>query len=141
MLIDKRSTFARELSIPAAGGPDKFGESLPLDVRSDLGQGENLYMIVNVPVAAAGGTSVYLELVTANNEALTSSTVVMPLGTFLTAGMTVGALLYAGPIPSAFYNTFVGLRATVVGTFSAGKLNAFLSDQPIGWRTYADGNS
>lgn len=140
MLIDKRSTFARELSIPAAGGPAKFGDSLPLSVRSNLGIGESLWLVVNVPVAAVGGTSVALELITASDEALTANIASLgTLGTFLTASMTLGATLSITTLPQAFYNTFIGLRHTTTGVFTAGKLNAFLTMEPGQWRAYANG--
>lgn len=140
MLLDKRSTFARELSIPAAGGPAKFGDSLPLDVRSDLGVGNELSLVVNVPVAAAGGTSVALELVSATDEALTADLMVIQgLGTFALAQMTLGATLYIGGLPSAFYRPFIGVRHTTVGAFTAGKLNVFLTMEPGQWRAYANG--
>jgi hypothetical protein len=138
MLLDKRSTFARELSIPAAGTA-KFGEAIPLSVRANQGEGYPLYLVVSVPVAGVGGTSFALELVTDDNEALTSPTVLAALGTWPLASLTLGAQLFAGPIPQAFYETFVGLRQTTVGVFSAGKINAFLITDPPSWRAYANG--
>ncbi len=141
MMIDKRSTFARELSIPAAQAAAKFGEAIPLGVNQDQGGNYPLYLVVNVPVAAAGGTSITIELVTDDNASLTTPTSVVSLGTFALAALTAGAQLYSGAIPVGNYETFMGIRLTVVGTFSTGKLNIFLTLDPPQNRFYPEANN
>lgn len=137
-LLDKRSTFARELSIPAEGGPTKFGEAIPLDTAVNLGAGAPLWLVISVPVAGVGGTSVVFEFVTSAVDALSSPTILWTSGTFLTAALTQGAILTSMALPSVNYGLFMGLRATVVGTYSAGKINAYLTMEPPAWNTYPE---
>lgn len=143
MLIDKSWLFAQNEDLAGSAGTAKIGAAFDASVRADQGVGEPLWLVAMVgDEALAGGTSVAIQLVTADNEALTTNvTVLAQSATVLTAAGAIGASLWAIQLPSAYYRQWIGLRAVEVGTFSGGTITAFLTQQPDQWRAYAEGNN
>lgn len=143
MLIDKSWLFCDDEDLAGSAGTAKIGDAFDSGVRADWGVGEPLWLVCLIgDEALAGGTSLTLQLVTADNEALTTNvTVVATSATVLTAAGTLGTTLWALQLPSTYYREWIGLRAVEAGTFSAGSVTAFLTQQPDQWRAYAEGNN
>lgn len=142
MLIDTRTTFAWETALAGSAGTAKIGDAIDLSVESNMGEGYPMYLVISMSEAAAGGTSAAFNLVTADDEALTTNAVtLLSTGAIVTADLPAGALAIVVAIPKADYARWLGLTATEVGTFSAGSIRAFLTQDPPAWRAYPEGNN
>lgn len=93
---------------------------------------EELWLVVQVLVAfttgAAGTLTTTLESDSAST--LASSPVVhaqLGAAALVSATLIAGFTIYRGPLPSADYKRFLGLRYTVASTFTAGTTLAFLT--------------
>jgi len=143
MILDERNEFAGGVAIPAAG-TNLVGDVIYLgDVHRDIGNGQPIYWYGTVSPDVAGGTSIQLQLITDDNAAMASPTVVatgavVPLAQLQENPMVVMASL---PLEGVAYEEYLGIRAVVVGTFSAGTLTSGLTLDPHGWRAYPEGNN
>lgn len=98
----------------------------------EIGAGNPYWLNIRIGTAFAGGTSILFELSYDTATPIdASSTVVWQTPAILTAAMTAGAWIMRMPLP---YNIdeeqFVGLFYTVVGTMTAGTINAWLDNGP-----------
>ena len=64
-------------------------------------------------------------------------TVHFTTGAILTAALTINAQLAVIALPAGLYEKYLGLRYTVVGTYTLGKISAFLTRDVQTWRPYA----
>jgi len=97
----------------------------------DIGTGKPIHVIVVIDEAFDNLTSLAFELISSASSNLSSPTTVATLGTALLAGLTAGARIDLGPLPSGISQRYVGLNYNVTGTNpSTGKVTAFLS--PMG---------
>jgi predicted RecA/RadA family phage recombinase len=97
--------------------------TVDLSTARDIGEGQDLYGRFQVSTAAAGGTSVEFQVVTADNAALsTNVTVIGSTGAIATAALTAGARFACGVNPRIANNgqRYVGLRYVIVGAMTAG---------------------
>lgn len=146
MLIDSRSRFAVPTALStAAPATAKFGEALDMSVASDLGEGHPIYLFARVSTAATSGGSatLVLQLVTADNEALTTNVeVVWQTPSFPVASLTLNARLAQVSLPYYNYRRWIGLRQ-VIGTaaLTAGAVEAFLTTDQSAWRAYPEAAS
>lgn len=89
----------------------------------DLGEGEDLYGRFEVTTAAAGGTSIEMQIIVADDAALTTNVIVIgTTGAIPVASMTAGAR-FACAINPRLANKgqrYVGARYVSVGTTTAG---------------------
>lgn len=87
-----------------------------------------VWLVVSVNTTFVGGTSLTVTMETADNAGLSvNSQVLIGSATFPLASLTAGTQLLAVPIPSKSYRRYVGPRYTVVGTMTAGALDAYLA--------------
>jgi hypothetical protein len=106
----------------------------------DIGQGQALEIMIEVIQAFAGGTSMQVQLVTADDAAISVNvTPIVIEPAVLTAALTAGKLIplhwdRSAPSPARRY---VALQYTTVGTMTAGSVNAFAvtSVQDVGNNT------
>jgi hypothetical protein len=141
MLIDTRTQFAENAAFDGGAGTVKHGDAIDLSVApTDQGEGYPLFFVASIgTTAGAGGTSLAVNLVTADNEALDSNPVtLLSTPAIATASLTAGARLIAVPLPKATYKRWLGVTITRVGTLSAGTLRTFLVQDPPNWRAYKD---
>ena len=99
----------------------------------DIGQGEDIYLVVNTAVACTDVSSdatLVVTLETATDAGLTTGAVVhFSTGTLAFASFaTAGTGLIAVKLPAADYKRYLGLRYTVAsGPLTAGAFDAFLT--------------
>lgn len=142
MLIDTRTTFAYEEDVDGTAGTVKLGKAIDLEVLADQGEGYPLYFVALVSTAAAGGTSIAVNLVTADNAALDSNPVtLLSTPAIAIATLVAGYRIIAVAIPKASYKRYLGMTITRVGTVTAGAISGFLVQDPPAWRAYAEGNN
>lgn len=146
MLIDERTTFAWETTIPTATGAAKFGEVIDLTAEdTNQGEGYPLYLVILITTAmtSSGSATIKFELVTDEADDLDTEDVVLletPQADF--DDFAVGDFVIVVPIPKADYKQYLGVRS-VVGTaaLTAGAATAFITRDPPAWRAYPEGNN
>jgi len=76
---------------------------------------------IRVGAAYVGGTSITWELVSADNEALsTNPQVIASTGAILTANLTINTIVAEIALPRNIPRRYLGVKGTVVGVMSAG---------------------
>jgi hypothetical protein len=139
-LINGTGTFLSEQSFDA-GTVDEMVAAFQArgDVRHDVGDGNPLFLNVQIveDVDSAGGAATLkVELITADNEELTSNVVSHAItGTALAEAVLVAGKKFPFPVtlpPGLGADQYVGLRFTVGGeAITAGKVDAWLSQKPV----------
>lgn len=92
----------------------------------EIGEGADLFFVFTVGTAFAGGTSITFQIVTDNNDALSSPTVIAATAAIVTASLTAAAQ-FVVPIPpqvASLGERYLGAQYTVSGTYSAGTVTA-----------------
>lgn len=158
MIFDDRNEFADAASVAAAAGTALIGDVIDLGtVHRGIGGGQPLYLVIttDTEIITAGGVgTVKFQLVSDAQAAIAtdgSATVHIDTGTFVSAAASgnanqfnVGGIIFCGPLPieGKVYEEFLGiLCVTATATTTAGKINAFLTLDPIGWQSYAEGTN
>lgn len=140
MILDERTEFLDAFTIPAAGTAI-VGDVIDTGIARDLGNGRDIWWYVSADVAGAGGTSIAVNLVTDDNAALATPTVIASSGTIALASMTpAGKMLYMIPLPveGVPYERYLGIQLVTTGVFSAGAISSGLTLDPKGWKAYPD---
>lgn len=144
MILDERSEFADATTIPTATGRSLLGDVMDLSVARDIGDGEPLYLVVQIDTAvtSAGSATVSFELVSDAQAAIAvdgtaslhAASAAIPKAT-LVAGYT--AFVVALPREGVAYERYLGVISNVgVATLTAGKANAFLTHDPAKYKAY-----
>lgn len=148
MICDKLLTFADDTALnTGAAGSYIIGDQVDLQVARNVGAVlgfATLYLVLTVQTTAtsAGAATATFDLVTDDNGALASPTVLASTATFAVAGMTAGAVLGVLALPvGGTYERYLGIQQrTGVAAFTAGKINAFLTTTPPFRYAYAQGD-
>jgi hypothetical protein len=142
MILDERLEFADALSCVANVGNAILGDVIDLGASPtlrDIGNGEPLYLVIQVDTAVVGTTSTVQWQLASDSTAnlATSKTVHLDTGAIAEAALVAGyTKIYALPV-EATYERYLGLWQTVaVNNLSAGKINAFLTREPAKWASY-----
>lgn len=156
MIMDERLEFADAASVAAAAGTALIGDVIDLgSVHRDIGSGQDVFLVITVDTeiitAGAAGT-IKFQLVSDAQAAIAtdgSATVHIDTGTFVTddaaandAQMNAGGVIFCGRLPNEgkVYEEFLGILAVVATTtVTAGKINAFLTLDPISHGIYPEG--
>ena len=147
MITDALNTFCDNVALnTGAAGDYLLGDYIDLGVARDpsaKGDGGQVFLVITVDTAATSGGSATgaFSLLTDGDAALGSPVVLFTTPAFAVANMTAGALLACVALPiSASYERYLGIRQTTgTAAFTAGKINAFLTNTPPARRAYADG--
>lgn len=92
--------------------------------------GEDLFINVNVGTAFAGGTSIRAVLWTDDTTTVTDGADIISGDVVLTAAATAGSSLLRVNLKGLPLQQYIGLQYVVVGTMSAGTVDAFLAITP-----------
>lgn len=131
MIIDQQNLFSDAQAITATANSSNVIDTLPSggpNTKSGIGDGEDMTLFAQVGSAAfAGGTSLQIQLVSADDSALsTNATVHYDTGAVALASLTAKARLIGVDLPYGKFRRYVGLKYTVVGTMTAGAITAGL---------------
>jgi len=108
------------------------------DAARDMGPGEPLYLVVQVgETDFAGGTSIAFDFETATDLAFTSPVDKIVIAAIATANLTAGTEVIKVRLPHGLLR-FVRMEYTVVGTFTAGAINAYISKDVDSWKAFPD---
>lgn len=147
MILDERNEFCDATALnTGAAGSYLLGDVIDLGaVPGDIGNGQPLYLVIQVDTAATSGGSATGNFTLASDAQAAiatdgSATVHSTTGAIAVAALTAGRT-FCIPVPNIgnTYERYLGiLQTTAVAAFTAGKINAFLTLDPTGWRAYPD---
>lgn len=151
MILDERSEFCDAVALNTGGAASYLlGDVIDLTVARDIGGGEaDLWLVIQVDTTATSGGSATaaFSLVSDAQAAIATDgtatvhhvTSAIPVAT-LVAGYTVATIPLPRGIPA--YERYLGiLQTTAVAAFTAGKINAFITDNPGKWTPYTRGDA
>lgn len=151
MILDERNEFCDATALNT-GGANTYviGDQIDLGAARDVGNGQPMYLVIQVAtgINAAGAGTVQFQLVSADNDALTSNPVVhLQSAAFVTSTTTgnaggtlaAGASLFAVALPmeGVAYKRYLGIRqVTGAQAITAGAVDAFLTHDVAKWKSY-----
>lgn len=146
MITDKLATLADAVALnTGAAGNYTIGDVIDLGAAQQLNDPEKLFLVIVMDVTATSGGSATaaFALLTDDNAAMSSPTVVWQGNAVAVASLVAGYRYAVVQIPKgASLERYLGLRqVTGTAAFTAGAVNAFLThDVPANlWRAYSDG--
>lgn len=133
MIMDQQSLFSDAQAITGTANSSNVIDTLPSggpNTKSGIGDGQDITLFAQVMTAFAGGTSVDIQLVSADDAALSVNPIVhYDTGVVALAALTAKARLIQVVVPDGKFRRYVGLKYTVVGTMTAGTITAgFVED-------------
>ena len=125
MILDKLLNICQSQDLGGSEGTSTIlgTYSVDLGAAKVLAGGKQLYMIITIEEAFAGGTSVDFQVITDSAAALATSVVIgSSTGAITTANLTVSRSPIVLPIGNAIRSSdqYLGIQFGVVGTFTAG---------------------
>ena len=136
MILDERSEFTDALDVSSTTGTTLEGDVIDLTVARDIGQGQPIYLVIQVTTlfASGGSATVNFRLRSDGVAAIhaTTSTAHVETGAIAFASLTLGAQ-FVLPLPSEglAYERFLGVQVvTATATTTAGSVNMFLTTEP-----------
>jgi hypothetical protein len=150
MILDAQLVFDDTVLLTATRNSTNIIDLSPLygsNVNRELGVGEEMYVVVLVPVAltSAGATTLQITLVSDSAATLVATPVVLytgpviPKATLVAGYRALCVKLPAGQPASTLYQRFLGLIYTVTtGPFTGGSVYAFMVKDIQADAYYAD---
>lgn len=146
MILDERTEFCDATALNTGGAASYLlGDVMDLEIARDIGNGEPFYLIISVDTAATSGGAATGNFTLASDAQAAiavdgTATVHATTGAIAVAALTAGrTFVIPVPLQGNVYERYLGiLQTTAVAAFTAGKINAFLTLDPTGWKSYAD---
>lgn len=147
MILDERTEFCDAVALNTGGaGTYLLGDVIDLEVARDIGQGEPVWVVIQVDTTATSGGSATGNFIVASDAQAAiatdgSATVHLQSGAIAVASLTARTTILASRLPSEgnVYERYLGiLQTTAVAAFTAGKINAFLTWNFAKFKAYAD---
>ena len=147
MILDVFAEFADATAVNTGGVASYLvGNVMELDaVSRDIGQGQPVYLVIQVDTAIASATGSFKFKLCSDAQAAIAvdgtQTIHLETGAKLQAALTAGTLVACVALPMGLvYEQYLGIvQETITAAATAGKINAFLTMDPTGWRAYPDG--
>jgi hypothetical protein len=147
MILDEFNEFADATALnTGAAGSYLIGDVIDLGAMTqDIGNGEPLYLVMQVDTTATSGGSATGQFHLASDAQAAiavdgSATVHFSTSAIPVATLTSGYTIAIVAIPHGTYERYLGiLQTTAVAAFTAGKINAFLTHDPAKWVATPDG--
>ena len=154
MILDERNEFADAASVAAIAGTALIGDVIDLGAADSLaGNSDGLYLVIQVDteiITGGNAGTIQFSLASDAQAAIAtdgSATIHATSASIVTDGTDAnGALCKAGAyplvveLPRGTYERYLGVLCTIgTTTVTAGKINAFLTNDPPAWKATADG--
>lgn len=155
MYLDERTEFADATAMnTGAAGTYNVGDVI--DTRALSGattidpnvtkdhEGSEQYLVIQIDTTATSGGAATAQFQLVSDSTTTISTdgtqTIHYTGPAIAVATLVAGYRYCAiPLPSGSYERYIGVQqVTGVAAFTAGKINAFLTNDPALWRPYAD---
>ncbi|HSV75179.1 MAG TPA: hypothetical protein VLH79_15580 [Chthonomonadales bacterium] len=148
MILDKFLEFSDAQAVTATAISTNVVDLYPLggNASRDIGNGENIYLIVRTLAAATdvgSDATLTVTLESSNAEALSASTVHFSTGALAFATFSpAGTELARFKLPGGNYLRYLGVRYTVAnGPLTGGTFDAFIVKDDQAYRSYAVGST
>ena len=150
MLLDERTEFADATSV---GTPNSttvnVGNIIDTSVIRDVGQGQPVYLIITIDTAVTSGgsaTVAFLLVSDSTSSIATNGNATKHIETDAIAVASLSAgyrMVMVLPAESPAYERYLGfqVKETSGNALTAGNVNAFLSFDSHGWKSYPDANN
>lgn len=152
MWVDDTLEFADATALDTTGtNTDNIGDLIDLGAAGeDIGNGEPLYLVVQVTTAVTSGGSATVSFQLASdstttvavdgNQSIHVVSDAYPVAS-LVAGFEVVLPVPPGGGGAAFERYLAFQTTTGTAALTAGNVNAFLTREPAVWKAYADANN
>jgi len=151
MIMDELLEFADATALDTSGtDTDLIGDVIDLGSAPtnpvELGNGQPIYLVIQVDTAVTSGGSATVDFKLVSDAAAAiatdgSASVHYSSGAIAKASLVAGFELVV-PVPVGVdvpYERYLGIQTTTgTAALTAGKINAFLSLDPKGWKSYPD---
>lgn len=147
MLMDERNEFCDATALNTGGAASYLiGDVIDLGLAGrNIGNGNDVLELVikvdTLPTSGGSATAAF-HLVSDAQAAIAvdgSATYHFSSKAFTIAEMAAGTVLVKIKLPSGNYERYLGiLQTTAVAAFTAGKVDAFLTEGVADWKAYAD---
>lgn len=144
MIIDSRLEFCDATALNT-GGAGTYLLGSQVDLGTDgVNDVDGLYLVINVDTAATSGGSATAQFTLASDASASiatdgSATVHYQTAAIPVASLTAGTYVARVELPKGTYERYLGiLQTTGTAAFTAGKINAFLTNDPNTWKSFAD---
>ena len=147
MIFDKLAEFCDATALnTGVAGSYFIGSAVDAGPVRDLGAGKPLYLVITVDTAATSGGAATGEFQLRSDDTSTinptTGSLHVSTGAIALANLSIGKrFMLALPVEGIAYERYLGIvQVTGVAAFTAGKINAFLIQDPVGaaWKAYAD---
>lgn len=148
MYVDKQAEFSDSQVVTASAVSTNIYDTFPVgngvnsNPSRDIGGGEDVRLVIQVDTTAtaAGAATVTVTLESADNAALTGSTVHFTSQAYPLASLGGGKTLAVVTLPADSYKRYIGLRYNVgTGPLTAGAFSAFITKDVPSFRAYQKG--
>jgi PPE-repeat protein len=143
MILDTQNEFSNSQAVTATAISTNQVDTDSDSILKNLGGHEGVYLVLQVDEAFAGtATTLTPELLSDSVATLDGTpTVHASFGALATAALTAGKTVGVIALPFGDYERYVGVRYTVAGgTYTAGKVSAYLTRNPSFYRTMKANN-
>lgn len=149
MIMDKRLEFCDATALnTGAAGAYLIGDQPDLypDTATDVGQGQPMYLVIQVDTTATSGGSATASFSLRSDATaavhVSTSTLHVTSPVWPVADLVAGFQWITALPMGQTYERFLGIvQTTGTAAFTAGKINAFLTLDPHGWRAYPEGQN
>jgi hypothetical protein len=144
MILDSRNEFADAVSLnTGAAGTYLIGSQIDLAGTNLVNDVDGVYLVVSVDTAATSGGSATLQISLASDDTAsisnTTATIHYTSPAIAVASLVAGAFVAKVELPKGDYERYLGiLQVTGTAAFTAGKINAFLTNDPYTWKSTPD---
>jgi hypothetical protein len=146
MIMDERLEFADATALETSGtDTDLIGDVIDLgSTTSDVGNGQPIYLVIQVDTAVTSGGSATVDFKLVSDAAAAiavdgTATQHFASGPVAKATLIVGYTVAVVALPIGTYERYLGIvTTTATAALTAGKINAFLTYDPVGWTALPD---
>lgn len=130
MILDASHLLSSAQSLAAAAGTAVSTNSFDLSVARDIGAGEPLIVHMAVGTAFAGGTNLRINVIVADDAALTSNVVILGCSPLIVTASLTALARFSLRVPRAAIGSlgqrYLGVSYTTTGTYSAGTVTTHI---------------
>lgn len=151
MILDERLEFADATSVAASAGTALIGDVIDLGTDG-INDVEGLYLVIQtdtevITAGSAGTIQFFLcsdSLATIGAAVVADTTLHLSSASLVTddaaansTALNAGQYILVAQLPKGQYERYLGILATVgTTTVTAGKINAFLTNNPPSWKSF-----
>ena len=145
MILDERNEFCDATALnTGAAGTYLIGDVIDLGTDGASGNSDCTYLVMQVDTTATSGGAATGQFILASDAQAAIATDGTATAHFTSAAIPVATLvagyqICAVELPRGTYERYLGiLQVTGTAAFTAGKVNAFLTNDPHAWKAFPD---